>query len=282
VIDEETVRKNLGKTLVSTDTGLGTKTETESEDIYTLDDKVFIISTDRMDGTSVPFKGQVESRLGALWFRLTQDIIRNSYIESPDHNVLVLGRSEPLPFKVRVEGYLAGELWDRYGSGDRKISGYKFNQGLLKDQKLGMPITILSAEGKDITPEEAIQAGLLSEEEFSLIDDASIAIFKLGNKLVREHGFIMHKAEYLFGRSKNGIVLASIVHTPSSAVFWDKKKFDEIGAGTDVFVPGTDEQSRIINSVRYAELFEKLTNQVFHPETVDAERLKESLIDYHF
>jgi phosphoribosylaminoimidazole-succinocarboxamide synthase len=234
-----------------TDLLLSNKTSGKVRDWYDLpDSKRLIITTDRLSAfdrilAAVPFKGQVLNQLSAWWFEQTKDIIPNHMISLPDPNAAVVHVAKPFPVEVIVRGYITGvtstALWYRYSVGERDIYGYKFPNGLRKNQALPEPIitptTKSGATGHDerLTCVEVVEKGLLDQQAWDQIQAAALAIFKRGQEMARKARIILVDSKYEFGRSADGsVMLIDEVHTPDSSRFWKADTFEaRFAAGED-------------------------------------------------
>jgi phosphoribosylaminoimidazole-succinocarboxamide synthase len=215
---------------------LGPKRSGKVRDIYRLDDRLLIVTTDRLSAFDhvlglVPYKGQVLNQLSAYWFRATQDIVANHLLEIPDPNLAVVRQCRPLPVEVVVRGYITGvtqtALWHRYSQGERRIYGLDFPDGLQKNDPLPAPIitpTTKAADGghdERITPDKIVSQGLVDAQVWQHVSDVAVRLFLRGQELARKSGLILVDTKYEFGLDPNGdLVLIDEVHTPDSSRFW--------------------------------------------------------------
>lgn len=215
---------------------LGTKSSGKVRDLYRVDDKLILITTDRLSAFDrilglVPWKGQVLNQLSAFWFAQLADIVGSHFIEAPDPNVTVAQVCTPLPVEVVVRGYITGvtstALWYRYSQGERNIYGIDFPDGLQKNDALPCPVitptTKASHGGHDerITNAQVVSLGLVEAELWRQVSEVAIAIFQRGQEIARRAGLILVDTKYEFGLAPNGqLVLIDEVHTPDSSRFW--------------------------------------------------------------
>ncbi len=215
---------------------LGPKSSGKVRDIYTHNDQLVLITTDRLSAFdrilgAVPYKGQVLNQLAAFWFEQTRDIVPNHLIATPDPNVTVARRCQPLPVEVIVRGYISGvtstALWYRYSQGERTIYGIDFPNGLQKNDALPTPIITPTTKGSDgahderITSAEVVEMGLVEAGLWQQICDAAIALFQRGQEIAQQGGLILVDTKYEFGIDEaDQLVLIDEVHTPDSSRFW--------------------------------------------------------------
>jgi phosphoribosylaminoimidazole-succinocarboxamide synthase len=215
---------------------LGPKSSGKVRDIYTHNDQLVLITTDRLSAFdrilgAVPYKGQVLNQLAAFWFEQTRDIVPNHLIATPDPNVTVARRCRPLPVEVVVRGYISGvtstALWYRYSQGERTIYGIDFPDGLQKNDPLPTPIITPTTKGSEgahderITSAEVVEKGLVEAGLWQQVCDAAIAVFQRGQEIAHQGGLILVDTKYEFGLDEAGqLVLIDEVHTPDSSRFW--------------------------------------------------------------
>ena len=280
------------------------------------DERRLLVTTDRLSAfdrvlACVPFKGQVLNQLAAWWFEQTSDVIANHMLAVPDPNALIAREAEPFPVEVVVRGYITGvtstALWYRYSLGEREIYGYRFPDGLQKNQVLPEPIITPTTKGgitghdERLTCAEVVAKGYLDEATWEQVQAAALAIFKRGQAIAQHAGLILVDTKYEFGRAKDGrVLLIDEVHTPDSSRFWkadtyaekfgrgdEPENFDkefvrlayaERGYRGDGTPPAMSDELWIAASQRYIAIYEMLTGQTFVPGAYPVEpRLVENL-----
>jgi phosphoribosylaminoimidazole-succinocarboxamide synthase len=282
---------------------LGPKSQGKVRDMYDLDDRLILITTDRLSAFDrilglVPYKGQVLNQLAAFWFQKTEDIIGNHFLKMPDPNVTIARKCRPLPVEVIVRGYISGvtktALWYRYNQGERLIYGLEFPDGLQKNDPLPEPIitptTKATGGGHDerLTSAEVVERGLVEPALWEKICQAAIAVFKRGQEIARQGGLILVDTKYEFGLTPDGEpVLIDEMHTPDSSRFWiadtyesrraagqEPENFDkefirlyyaEHGYRGDGEPFPMPVELAIQAARRYIRAYEMLTGQVFEP-----------------
>ncbi len=213
-------------------------------DWYSLpDQRRLIVTSDRLSAFDrnlavVPYKGQVLNQLAAWWFDQTKDVIPNHLLSIPDPNCAVVQEVEPLPVEVIVRGYITGvtstALWYRYSLGEREIYGYRFPEGLRKNQQLPEAIITPTTKGgvtghdERLTCVEVVDKGYLPQVDWDVIQLAALQIFQWGQEVAAKAGLILVDTKYEFGRTPDGsIILIDEVHTPDSSRFWKADNYIE-------------------------------------------------------
>ena len=275
-----------------------------------------IVTSDRLSAfdrnlAMVPYKGQVLNQLAAWWFEQTKDVIPNHLLSIPDPNCAVVQEVEPLPIEVIVRGYITGvtstALWYSYNLGEREIYGYRFPEGLRKNQQLPAAIITPTTKGgvtghdERLTCAEVVEKGYLPQADWDVIQSSALQIFQRGQEVTARAGLILVDTKYEFGRTSDGeIILIDEVHTPDSSRFWkadnyterfdqgmepenfDKEfirmAFTELGYRGDGEPPQVPEQLWVQASQRYIQIYEMLTGLTFDPATYPAEaRIQKNL-----
>lgn len=325
MLTTDQITAQLPCTLKGTDfKNLGERYEGKVRDNYTQtapdgSKRRVIVVTDRLSAfdrviTTIPFKGQVLNQMAKFWFEKTSDIIRNHVIESPDPNVVVGRECKLLPIEMVVRGYLTGvtttSVWHHYKNGGRNFCGNALPDGMKKDQKFEKPILTPSTKAahgghdESVSGEEIVKRGLLTEEQYKTIADASLKLFSRGVEIAAKQGIILVDTKYEFGIDTDGdITLIDEIHTPDSSRFWfadeyesrfekgeEQKKIDKeylrkwladkgfVGEGE---IPTVPDEVKVETARRYIEAFELITGQKFEAEVGDVlERLTKNLQKY--
>lgn len=223
---------------------LGRKRQGKVRDIYEMDDRLVLITTDRLSAFDrilglVPYKGQVLNQLAAFWFAQVADIIGSHFLEAPDPNVTIGRKCTPLPVEVVVRGYITGvtstALWYRYSQGERHIYGMDFPDGLRKNDALPAPTITPTTKAQDgghderITSAEIVERGLVSAPLWEQVCAAAIAVFQRGQAIARQGGLILVDTKYEFGVTDDGeLVIIDEMHTPDSSRFWTAESYEEL------------------------------------------------------
>ena len=268
-------------------------------DVYFIDNKYLVmVASDRISAFDVilpegiPYKGQVLNQIAALFLDETKDIVPNWKIATPDPMVTVGKLCKPFPVEMIIRGYLTGSSWRTYKSGKREICGVAIPDGMKEHQRFEKPIitpTTKADEGhdEDISREEIIRQGLISEEDYKQIEEITYKLFQRGSEIAAKHGLILVDTKYEFGKIGDQIYLMDEIHTPDSSRYFIADEYQEcFEKGLPVkqlskeFVrewlmangfQGQEGQQvpemtpEIVSSIseRYIELYEKVTGKKF-------------------
>jgi phosphoribosylaminoimidazole-succinocarboxamide synthase len=209
-------------------------------DVYNIDDKyLLMIVSDRISAFDVvlpkgiPYKGQVLNQIAAKFLDATQDIVPNWKIATPDPTVTFGHKCEPFPVEMIVRAYLTGSSWRTYKSGAREICGINLPDGMREHQRFPVPIitpTTKAEQGRhdeDISRSEIIRSGLISENDYMLIEQYTMDVFKRGSEIARKHGLILVDTKYEFGKKDGKIYLIDEINTPDSSRYFYEDKYQE-------------------------------------------------------
>lgn len=268
-------------------------------DVYSIGgDLLVMIATDRISAFDVvlpqgiPYKGQVLNQIAAKFLDATSDIVPNWKLFTPDPMVTVGLRCEPYKVEMVIRGYLTGSAWREYKSGVRILCGVALPDGMKENEKFPKPIitpTTKADEGHDenISREEIIAQGLVSEKEYEQLEKYTYALFERGTQIAAQKGLILVDTKYEFGKKDGKIYLIDEIHTPDSSRYFYEDSYKELFEKGDEqrqlskeFVrkwlmengfQGKDGQSvpemteEYCNSVseRYIELYEKIVGEAF-------------------
>lgn len=208
-------------------------------DVYSIgSDLLVMVASDRISAFDVvlprgiPYKGQVLNQIAAKFLDATSDIVPNWKIASPDPMVTIGRLCEPFPVEMIIRGYLTGSSWRSYKNGARHICGVPVPDGMKEHQKFDKPIitpTTKATEGhdEDITREEIIAKGLVSETEYTQLEKYTYALFERGTQMAADKGLILVDTKYEFGKRDGKIYLIDEIHTPDSSRYFYKEGYDE-------------------------------------------------------
>jgi len=205
-------------------------------DVYIFEDKIAVVATDRISAFDVvlpkpiPFKGQVLNQIAAKFLAATKDIVPNWVTATPHPNVTIGKRCEPFKVEMVIRGYLAGHAWREYNSGKREVCGVLLPNGLKENDKLPEPIitpTTKASEGhdEDISRGEIIARGIVSEQDYLILEKYTQALFSKGTELALEKGLILVDTKYEFGKYRDEIYLIDEIHTPDSSRYFYNKSY---------------------------------------------------------
>jgi len=287
-------------------------------DVYNIDDKYLVmVATDRISAFDVvlprgiPYKGQVLNQIASKFLDATADIVPNWKIASPDPMVTIGRYCKPFPVEMIIRGYLTGSSWRTYKSGAREICGVPIPDGMKEHQRFPEPIvtpTTKAEEGhdEDISKEEIIRQGLVSEEDYQKLEDYTRKLFQRGSEIAASKGLILVDTKYEFGKVGDQIYLIDEIHTPDSSRYFYADEYEErfakgepqkqlskefvrewlmangfqgkegqqVPEMTDEFVESVSE--------RYIELFEKVTGEKFNrvPTAGVLERIEKNILEF--
>lgn len=208
-------------------------------DVYTIDDNLMVmIATDRISAFDVilpegiPYKGQVLNQIAGYFLDATADIVPNWKIASPDPMVTVGYKCEGFRVEMIIRGYLTGSAWREYQSGVREICGVKLPEGMRENEKFPEPIitpTTKADAGHDenISKEEIIRQGIVSAEDYEVMEKYTRALFKRGTEMAAEKGLILVDTKYEFGKRDGKVILIDEIHTPDSSRYFYADGYEE-------------------------------------------------------
>jgi len=268
-------------------------------DVYNINDEYLVmVVSDRISAFDVvlpkgiPYKGQVLNQIAAKFLDATSDIVPNWKVATPDPNVTVGIHCEPFKVEMVIRGYLTGHAWREYRSGKRMLCGVPMPEGMVESQKFPEPIitpTTKASEGhdEDISRDEIIEQGIVSKEDYEMLEYYTREVFRRGTVIAAEKGLILVDTKYEFGKKDGKIYLIDEIHTPDSSRYFYAEGYEErlakgesqkqlskefvrqwlIGNGFQghegEVIPEMDEA--FVNSVsdRYIELYENITGDQF-------------------
>jgi phosphoribosylaminoimidazole-succinocarboxamide synthase len=268
-------------------------------DVYNIDDELLImVTSDRISAfdvvlpRAIPYKGQVLNQIAARFLDDTADIVPNWKIATPDPMVTVGRRCEPFKVEMVIRGYLSGHAWREYKAGKRSICGVPMPEGMKENDMFPNPLitpTTKAAVGhdEDISKEDILKLGLVSPEDYEMLEKYTMAIFERGTQIAAGMGLILVDTKYEFGKANGQIFLIDEIHTPDSSRYFYKEGYNERQARNEPQkqlskefvrewlmangfqgkegqqVPVMDDAFVHLVSERYIELYENITGQKF-------------------
>ena len=288
-------------------------------DVYTINDDIMVmVATDRISAFDVvlpkgiPFKGQVLNQIAAKFLDATTDICPNWKLATPDPQVTVGLKCEGFRVEMIIRGILTGSAWRDYEKGNREICGIKLPDGMRENERFPEPIitpTTKADEGHDlnISKEEIIAQGIVSAEDYAVMEDYTRKLFARGQEIAAKQGLILVDTKYEFGKRDGKVYLIDEIHTPDSSRYFYAEGYEEKFAKGEPqkqlskeFVrqwliehnfmnePGqtmpeiTDEYANSV-SERYIELYEHITGETFDRTTDQSNitaRIEKNVSDY--
>lgn len=287
-------------------------------DVYSIGtDLLVMVASDRISAFDVvlprgiPYKGQVLNQVAAHFLEATKDIVRNWVAAVPDAVVTAGIRCEPYKVEMVIRGYLTGHAWREYSLGKRIICGVAMPDGLKESDKFPEPIITPTTKAsighdEDITREEIIRSGLVSEVEYIQLETFTRALYHRGNEMAAKQGLILVDTKYEFGNYKGEIILMDEIHTPDSSRYFYADGFEIRQANGDAqkqlskefvrqwliengfmgkegqVIPEMSDAYVHSVSERYIELYEKVTGKMFQRADVNAvlKRVEENILTY--
>ena len=274
-------------------------------DVYNINDKLMVmVATDRISAFDVvlpkgiPFKGQVLNQIAAKFLDATMDICPNWKLATPDPMVTVGLKCEGFRVEMIIRSILTGSAWREYKNGCRELCGVTLPEGMKENERFPKPIitpTTKADEGHDmnISKEEIIAQGLVSAEDYAVMEDYTRRIFARGQEIAAKRGLILVDTKYEFGKHDGKVYLIDEIHTPDSSRYFYAEGYEEkLAKGepqkqlSKEFVrqwliehnfmnePGqvmpeiTDEYAESVSD-RYIELYENIVGERFERETSD-------------
>ncbi len=200
-------------------------------DVYYFGDLMAMVATDRISAfdvilpRAIPDKGRVLNQIAAANLLATKDIVPNWVLDTPDPNVTVGFKCDPFPVEMVVRGYLAGHAWREYKAGKRSLCGVALPEGLRENDPLPAPIITPTTKAKvghdeDISREEILSRGIVSEEDYTTLENYTLALFQKGTELAAARKLVLVDTKYEFGKHDGKIYLIDEVHTPDSSRYF--------------------------------------------------------------
>lgn len=270
-------------------------------DVYYLEDNlVVMVASDRISAFDVvmprgiPYKGQILNQIAVKMMNETNDIVPNWLIDSPDPNVSIGHLCKPFKIEMVIRGYLSGHASREYKKGNRIICGVSMPEEMNENDKFPEPIITPATKAEfgnhdeDISKKEIINRGLVSKDDYEILENYTKLLFERGSQLANDRGLILVDTKYEFGKTIDGkIVLIDEIHTPDSSRYFYKegylerqlkrepqkqlsKEFVRQWLISNNFqglegqkVPEMSDEYIITVSERYIELFENITSESF-------------------
>ncbi|MVO09501.1 phosphoribosylaminoimidazolesuccinocarboxamide synthase [Flavobacterium sp. TP390] len=210
-------------------------------EVYNINDELLVmIATDRLSAFDVvmpkgiPYKGQILNQIATRFMQLTEDIVPNWLIATPDPNVAVGHLCQPFKVEMVIRGYLSGHAAREYAAGKRVLCGVNLPEGLKENDKFPEPIITPTTKAdfgvhdEDIFREAILEKGIVSEEDYLVLEKYTKALFQRGTEIAASRGLILVDTKYEFGKTKEGkIVLIDEIHTPDSSRYFYLEGYQE-------------------------------------------------------
>lgn len=289
-------------------------------EVYNIEDKYLVmIASDRLSAFDVimprqiPYKGQILNQIAAYMLEATSDLVPNWLIACPDPNVAVGHLAKPFKVEMVIRGYLSGHAWREYRDGKRLLCGVPMPEGMKENDRFPEPIITPSTKAddglhdEDISKGDIIAQGLVSKEDYSVLEDYTRKLFQRGTELAAERDLILVDTKYEFGKTEDGkIVLIDEIHTPDSSRYFyadgyqERQDRDEPqkqlskefvrrwliengfqGKQGQVIPEMSDQKIKEISD-RYIELYENITGKTFEKSDTSnlEQRIQINVTDY--
>ena len=300
--------------------GLESKYIGKVREVYRLKNKRWVmVATDRLSAFDVvlpkgiPYKGQILNQIATQMMKATADIVPNWLEATPDPNVAVGKLCEPFKVEMVIRGYLSGHAARTYKAGGRMLCGVPMPEGMKENDQFKTPIITPATKAEeghdeDISREEIIRQGIVSEADYTQLEKYTRALFQRGTEIAQKQGLILVDTKYEFGKSAEGeIVLIDEIHTPDSSRYFYEDGYTErqekglpqkqlskefvrqwlISKGFQGLdgqqLPEMNEERITSISERYIELYEKITGNSFVKASLeDIPKRIQSNIDRYF
>ncbi|MDO6518211.1 phosphoribosylaminoimidazolesuccinocarboxamide synthase [Zobellia uliginosa] len=289
-------------------------------EVYELDNGILVmVATDRLSAFDVvmpkgiPYKGQILNQIATKMMDATKDIVPNWLMATPDPNVAVGHACEPFKVEMVIRGYLSGHAAREYKAGKRMLCGVAMPEGMKENDKFPHPIITPATKAEmgdhdeDISKEDILKRGIVSKEDYEVLEQYTQALFERGTQIADERGLILVDTKYEFGKTKDGkIVLIDEIHTPDSSRYFYADTYAELqergapqkqlskefvrqwliengfqGLEGQTLPHMTDEYIETV-SERYIELYENITGEAFQKADISdiQTRIEKNVLAY--
>jgi phosphoribosylaminoimidazole-succinocarboxamide synthase len=275
-------------------------------DVHTIgDDLLVMVASDRISAfdhilpRGIPHKGQVLNQVAGKFLKMTEDIVPNWLMSSPDPVVSIGKMCDTYPVEMVIRGYLAGHSWREYKAGKRMICGVPMPDGMKENDRFPEPLITPATKAEeghdeDISREEIIANGIVPEAEYIQLEDYTRKLFQRGTEIAAKQGLILVDTKYEFGKFKGEVTLIDEIHTPDSSRYFYAEGYEDRQANGETqkqlskefvrewlmengfqgldgqVMPEMPDDFVDLVSKRYIELYEKIAGELFEPaDTTD-------------
>ncbi len=313
MMTDDKLRAQLPHTLRQLDLpALGELYRGKVRDNYSRGDRIVMITTDRISAFdhvlgTIPFKGEVLSRLTAFWFEKVKDIAPTHLLDVPDPSVQVVRRAKPFPIEIVIRSYITGSLWRDYQAGKAGAYGIDWPKGLRKDQKFEKAIITPSTKAEygkhdePISEQEILAKKIVAPDVWKEATAIAHRLFERGQQWAASRGLILVDTKYEMGIVDGKVVVIDEIHTPDSSRYWvaapyaerfakgeDQEMLDkenirqwlikEHGFSGHGKPPPLTDEVRVMLARKYIDVFERLTGETFESQVGPvAERIERNL-----
>ena len=289
-------------------------------EVYTLDNDILVmVATDHLSAFDVvmpkgiPYKGQILNQIATKMMKDTEDIVPNWLMATPDPNVAIGKACKPFKVEMVIRGYMSGHAAREYKAGKRLLCGVPMPEGMKENDKFPEPIITPATKAEkgdhdeDISKEDILKRGIVSKEDYEVLEKYTRALFQRGTEIAAKRGLILVDTKYEFGKTKDGeIVLIDEIHTPDSSRYFYAEGYEErqdkgeaqkqlskefvrqwlISSGFQGLkgqsVPEMSDEYIESVSNRYIELYENITGEKFVKSDISnlQKRIENNVITY--
>ena len=277
-------------------------------EVYTLEnDLLLMIATDRLSAFDVvmpkgiPYKGQILNQIATQMMRDTEDLVPNWLLATPDPNVAIGKACKPFKVEMVIRGYMSGHAAREYKLGKRTLCNVVMPEGMIENDRFPVPIITPATKAEagdhdeDISREDILNRGIVSEEDYDVLEDYTRKLFQRGTELAAKRGLILVDTKYEFGKTKEGeIVLIDEIHTPDSSRYFYADGYEDrqtkgepqkqlskefvrqwliengFQGKEGQTIPHMSQEFITSVSDRYIELYEKIVGETFHKADIIA------------
>jgi phosphoribosylaminoimidazole-succinocarboxamide synthase len=271
-------------------------------DVYSIENEwLVMIASNRISAFDVilphaiPYKGQVLNQIAAYMLHATEDICKNWLVSTPAPNVAIGKKCMPFKVEMVIRGNLTGHAFRTYNNHVKTLCGVPLPEGLKENDFFSTPIITPSTKAaighdEDISKEDIIAKGIVSETDYAIIEKYTYALFERGKELAKKQGLILVDTKYEFGKIGDDIYLMDEIHTPDSSRYFYADGFEErqakgekqkqlskefvrewliannfMGKPNQVIPAMSNDWINTISN-RYIELYENIIGQKFIPQ----------------
>ena len=289
-------------------------------EVYNInDEQLVMIATDRLSAFDVvmpkgiPYKGQILNQIATKMMKDTEDLVPNWLTATPDPNVACGHLCTPFKVEMVIRGYLSGHAAREYKAGKRLLCGVPMPEGMIENDKFPEPIITPATKAEqgnhdeDISREDILKRGIVSEDDYVVLEDYTRKLFNRGTEIAASRGLILVDTKYEFGKTQEGkIVLIDEIHTPDSSRYFYADGYQErqdrgeaqkqlskelvrqwlIANGFQGLegqtVPFMSDEYIETVSERYIELYENITGETFVKGDVSNihQRIEKNVLEY--
>jgi len=289
-------------------------------EVYALDnDLLVMVATDRLSAFDVvmpkgiPYKGQILNQIATKMMAATEDIVPNWLMATPDPNVAIGDACETFMVEMVIRGYMSGHAAREYKAGRRLLCGVSMPEGMQENDKFPVPIITPATKAEqgdhdeDISKEDIIKRGIVSSDDYGVLEKYTKALFQRGTEIAASRGLILVDTKYEFGKTKDGIiVLIDEIHTPDSSRYFYADGYQERQDRGEVqkqlskefvrqwlisnnfqglegqTVPHMSDEYIETVSERYIELYENIMGETFVKADISSiqERIEQNVLGY--